>query len=163
MAPQYRLETLLEIRKRAEDEAKNAFAAAQRSLAEARLEQKRLEDDLACRKAARKQKVKQYLDDLMAKGKGALAVQGMGSYEKRLRAEEDEVAAQIEDQKQVVAEAEAEVERKRALMAEAAKETKAIEKHKEKFLKQKKSESDAREDLNTEEIGNALFLARQRK
>ena len=163
MAPQYRLETLLEIRKRAEEEAKNAFAAAQRALAEARLEQKRLEDDLARRKAERKQKVKQYLDDLMAKGKGALAVQGMGAYEKRLRAEEDEVAATIEDQKLVVAEAEAEVERKRALMAEAARETKAIEKHKEKFLKQKKSESDAREDLNTEEIGNALFLARQRK
>ena len=99
----------------------------------------------------------------MAKGMGAMAVQGMGSYEKRLRAEEDEVAAQIEVQKGKVAEAEAFAETKRAALAEAAKEVKAIEKHKEKFLKQKKAERDAREEMAGEEIGNALFLARQRQ
>ena len=62
----------------------------------------------------------------------------------------------------LLAEAELMVEQKRAILAEAAKELKAIEKHKEKFLKQKKVEREAREDLDGEEIGNALFLARQR-
>jgi len=103
-----------------------------------------------------------YFQELLAQGKGALAVQGMGSYEKRLRAEEDEVAAQIELQKGKVAEAEAFAEEKRAKLAEASKELKAIEKHKEKFLKQKKVERDAREEVAGEEIGNALFLARRR-
>jgi flagellar export protein FliJ len=162
MAPQYRLETLLEIRKRAEDAAKNEFAQAQKALAAAKAELQRLVDDLERRKRERKAKVEAYLKELFAKGKGALAVQGMGSYEKRLRAEEDEVGLQIEAQKQVVADAEKEAERKRAALAEAAKELKAIEKHKEKFLKQKKAERDAREELAGEEIGNALFLARQR-
>jgi flagellar export protein FliJ len=163
MAPQYRLETLLEIRRRAEDKAKNEFAEAQKAVAMAKAELKRLEEDLALRKRERKRKVEEYLAQLLAKGMGALGVQGMGSYEKRLRAEEDEVAVQIEKQRGVVAEAEAEAERKRAALAEAAKEVKAIEKHKEKFLKQKKTERDAREELAAEEIGNALFLARQRK
>jgi flagellar export protein FliJ len=62
----------------------------------------------------------------------------------------------------VVAEAEAEVDRKRASLAEAAKELKAIEKHKEKFLKQKKIERDKKEEQAGDEIGNTLFLARQR-
>lgn len=163
MAPQYRLETLLDLRKRAEDAAKNEFAEAQKALAAARRELDRLIQDLERRKAERKAKVDAYLKDLLARGKGAMAVQGMGAYEKRLRAEEDEAAAQIEVQRGRVAEAEAFAEEKRAALAEAAKEVKAIEKHKEKFLKQKKAERDAREDLEGEEIGNALFLARQRQ
>jgi hypothetical protein len=163
MAPQYRLETLLDIRKRAEDEAKNAFAEAQKAVAAARAEQKRLEDDLVRRKADRKRRVQEHLAELIAKGKGALAVQGMGVYEKRLRAEEDEVALAIEAQKKEVRKAEAEAERKRAARAAAAMVVTAIEKHTEKFLTQKKAEREAREDLDTEEIGNALFLARQRK
>ncbi|MGC4115722.1 MAG: flagellar assembly protein FliH [Myxococcales bacterium] len=134
-----------------------------KALAEAKAELQRLIDDLANRKAERKRKVDAYLKEMMAKGMGAMAVQGMGSYEKRLRAEEDEVAAQIEVQKGKVAEAEAFAETKRAALAEAAKEVKAIEKHKEKFLKQKKAERDAREEMAGEEIGNALFLARQRQ
>ena len=163
MAPDYRLETLLELRKRAEEAAKNEFAEAQKALAEAKAELQRLVDDLARRKAERKRKMDAYLNELLAQGKGALAVQGMGSYEKRLRAEEDEVAAQIEVQKGKVAEAEQVVEDKRARLAEAAKELKAIEKHKEKFLKQKKVEREAREEQAGEEIGNAQFLARQRE
>ena len=163
MPPQYRLETLLGIRKRAEDAAKNELADAQRLLAAARAKLEQLEQDLERRKAERKRKVEAYLQEMMAKGKGSLAVQGMGVYEKRLRAEEDEVTLQIDNQKKAVADAEAFVETKRAALAEAAKERKAIEKHKEKFLKQKKLEREAREAQAGEEIGNALFLARQRE
>ncbi len=161
--PQYRLQTLLEIRKRAEDEAKNVFAQAQKALSDARAELKRLEDDLERRKRERKAKVDAYLNELLARGKGAMAVQGMGSYEKRLRAEEEEAAQRIVEQQQVVAAAEAEAERKRAELAEAAKELKAIEKHKEKFVKQVKAEREAREEQAGEEIGNALYLARQKR
>lgn len=161
--PAYRLQTLLEMRQRAEDEAKQNFAAAMRKVAEAKQEQTRLEEELARRKAERVLKVKAYLADLMAKGKGALAVQGMGVYEKRLRGEEDETSAQIDKQKEVVREAESEAERKRLDLAEAAKELKAIEKHKEKWQKEVKAQRDAREQIAGEEIGNALFLARKRK
>jgi flagellar export protein FliJ len=158
----YRLQTLLGMRERAESEAKEAFAKALQAVAQAKQEQKRLEDDLERRKRERAGKVKAYLDNLMAKGAGASAVQNMGVYEKRLRSEEDEVAAQIERQKEVVREAEAEAERKRGELADAAKELKAIEKHKEKWSKELKAQREAREELAGEEIGNALFLARKR-
>lgn len=160
--PDYRLQTLLELRKRAEEAAENEFALAQKALAAARLELQRRVEELARRQRERKQLIEAHLKEMFAKGMGVLGVQGMGAYEKRLRAEEDEVAAQIEDQKRVVAEAQAEVERKRAALAEAAKELKAIEKHKEKFLKQKKAERETREEQAGDEVGSALFLARQR-
>ena len=89
MANDYRLETLLELRKRAEDAAKNEFALAQKELVAAQLELQRRVEDLERRKRERKAKVDAYLAELIAKGKGALAVQGMGVYEKRLRGEED--------------------------------------------------------------------------
>jgi hypothetical protein len=54
-------------------------------------------------------------------------------------------------------------EQRRLEMAEAAKEKKAIEKHKEKWVKEVKHEREMREEIVGEEIGNALFLARTRK
>lgn len=161
--PPYRLQTLLEIRQRAEEAAKNAFSEAQQALAKARAELKRLEEDLERRKRERKQKVMEYLKEVMARGAGAGAMSQMNRFEDRLKDEEAQVALAIDKQKEAVKQAEKHVELKRLEMAEAAKELKAIEKHKEKWQKEVKAEREAREDLNQEEIGNALFLARQRK
>ena len=47
--------------------------------------------------------------------------------------------------------------------AQAAKELKAIEKHKETWLTERKKEREMREDLVQEEIGNTLHLMRSRK
>ena len=51
----------------------------------------------------------------------------------------------------------------RPALTEAAKEKKAIEKHKETWAKELKRERDMREELAQEEIGNALHLARTRQ
>ena len=81
----------------------------------------------------------------------------------RARGEEAQVALEVERQREAVKLAERAVEQRRREMAEAAKELKAIEKHRENWQKQVKYERQQREELNQEEIGNALFLARQRK
>ena len=161
--PQYRLETLREMRARAEEAAKQAFSEAMQAKAKAEAEQKRLEDDLARRKVERKEKVAAYLDDVMRRGVGAGGMASLNRFEERLKDEEAEVALEIERQKEVVKEAIEFVEVKRHEMAEAAKELKAIEKHKENWQKQVKAERQQREELTQEEIGSALFQARQRK
>lgn len=161
--PAYRLQTLLEMRERAEEEAKQRFAEAMRELAEAKAEQKRLEEDLERRKEERAMKVAAYLEDIMQKGIGASGMSQMNRFEDRLKDEEAQVALEIERQKEVVHDAEALVERRRAEMAEAAKEKKAIEKHKEKWTAQVRKERQGREDLAQEEIGNTLFMMRNRK
>ena len=161
--PPYRLQVLLEMRERAKEEAEQAFSNAVKALEKEKAEQKRLEEDLAKRKAERKQKVKAYLDQVMAKGAGINGLTMMNRYEERLKDEEAQVALEIERQKEAVKVAERLVEQRRREMAEAAKELKAIEKNKENFQKQVRAERQAREELNQEEIGNTLFLMRQRK
>ena len=161
--PQYRLETLLEMRSRAKEEAEQAFSAAIKAAEKEKAELKRLEEDLERRKVERKQKVMAYLNEVMAKGAGISGMNMMGRFEQRLKDEEAQVGLDIERQKEAVKVAERLVEQRRREMAEAAKELKAIEKHKETWSKQVKQERQQREELTQEEIGNALFLARQRK
>ena len=162
--PAYRLQTLLEIRERAEEEAKQAFSSATKEWVSAQKKQADMEADLSLRKQQRKAKVDAYMKELLAKGMaGVTGLSSMNRYELRLKEEEAQLALQIEAQKDVVKAAEKEVEIKRQEMAHAAMEKKAIEKHKEKWVKQVKAERQAKEELNQEEIGNALHLARQRK
>lgn len=161
--PPYRMQTVLEMRERAEEEAKQAFSDATQAVVKARAEQKRLEDDLERRKAERKQRVEAYLQEIVQRTTGIAGMNQMYRFEQRLKDEEAQVALDIEKQKLVVKAAEKLLEQRRMEMAEAAKELKAIEKHKEKWAKEVKAERDKREDLSQEEIGNALYLARSRK
>ena len=161
--PPYRLQVLLEMRERAKEEAEQAFSDAVKALEKEKAEQKRLEEDLAKRKAERKQKVLAHMQQVMSKGAGVTGLTNMNRYEDRLKDEEAQVALEIERQKEAVKVAERLVEQKRREMAEAAKELKAIEKHKETWQKQIRAERQAKEELNQEEIGNTLFLMRQRK
>jgi flagellar export protein FliJ len=162
--PPYRLQTLIEMRERAKEEAEHAFSDSVKALAKEKAELERLQQELVTRKAMRQQKVKEYLQQVMAKG--ATGIGGfnlMNRYEARLKDEEAQLALEIERQRDAVITAEKLVEQRRREMAEAAKELKAIEKHKENWKKQLKEERDKREEMNQEEIGNTLFMMRQRK
>ena len=161
--PPYRLQALQDMRTRAKEEAEQAFSDALKALEKEKVALKKLEEDLERRKAERKQKVMAYLAEVMAKGAGINGMNMMSRFEQRLKDEEAQVALDVERQKEVVKVAERTVEVKRRDMAEAAKELKAIEKHRETWQKQIRAERAAKEELTQEEIGNALFLARQRK
>jgi flagellar export protein FliJ len=161
--PPYRLQALLDMRARAKEDAEQAFSAAVKALEKEKAEQKRLEQELEQRKAERKQKVEAYLQQVMARGGGINGLTMMNRFEERLKDEEAQLALEVERQQEAVKVAEKLVEQRRREMAEAARELKAIEKHKENWAKQIRAERQAREELNQEEIGNTLFLMRQRK
>lgn len=162
--PPYRLQTLLEMRERTKKEAEDAFSAAVKLVKKEKDELARMEAELVQRKAERKQKVLAYLQQVMAKGNaGVSGFNQMNRYEERLKDEEAQLALDIERQKETVKNAEKAMEQRRHEMAEAAKELKAIEKHKENWQKAIKADRQSKEDLNQEEIGNTLFLMRQRK
>ncbi|MGA9520787.1 MAG: flagellar assembly protein FliH [Myxococcaceae bacterium] len=161
--PPYRLQTLLEIRERAKEAAEQAFAEAMQALAKEKQKLKEMEEELERRKRERKQKVLAYLEEVMSKGVGAGGLNMMNRFEERLKDEEVQLALEIDGQKEAVKAAERLVEERRREMAEAAKELKAIEKHKESWQKQVRAEREMREELSQEEIGNALHLMRSRK
>jgi flagellar export protein FliJ len=160
--PPYRLQALLDIRTKAEDEAKEAFSQAVKALEK---EKKTLSDMVAGlerKKAERKAKVQAFLVEVTKKGGGITGFQQMNRFEDRLKDEEAQLALDIERQREAVDQAEKLVEQRRMEMAEAAKEKKAIEKHKENWAKEVRKERMQKEELSQEEIGNTLHLQRIR-
>ena len=161
--PPYRLQVLLDIRTKAEDAAKDAFAAALKAADQEKKQLVTMNQQLEKMKVERKAKVQAFLQEMTQKGGGISGFQQMGRFEQRLKDEEAQFMLDIERQKEVVAQAEALVEQRRAEMAEAAKEKKAIEKNKEAWTKQVRHERQTKEEANQEEIGAVLHLARTRQ
>jgi len=161
--PPYRLQALLDIRTKAEDEAKDAFSAAVKSAEKEKKQLVTMQQQLERMKVERKAKVQAFLNEMTAKGGGINGFQQMGRFEQRLKDEEAQQALEVERQKEVVTQAEKLVEQRREEMATAAMEKKAIEKNKEAFLKQVRTERQQKEEMNQEEIGNVLHLQRVRQ
>jgi flagellar export protein FliJ len=161
--PQYRLEVLLDIRTKAEEAAKDAFAEALKAAEKEKKQLVTMTQQLERMKVERKAKVQAFLQEMSAKGGGISGFQQMGRFEQRLKDEEAQFALDIERQKEVVTQAEQLVEQRRNEMAEAAKEKKAIEKNKEAWAKQVKKERAEKEENNQDEIGAVLHLARTRR
>ncbi|MDP2276211.1 MAG: flagellar assembly protein FliH [Archangium sp.] len=161
--PPYRLQVLLDIRTKAEEAAKDAFAEALKAADKEKKQLASMNQQLERMKVERKAKVQAFLQEMTAKGGGITAFQQMGRFEQRLKDEEAQFMLDIERQKEVVIQADALVEQRRAEMAEAAKEKKAIEKNKENWAKEVKKERQTKEEANQEEIGAVLHLARTRR
>jgi hypothetical protein len=161
--PPYRLQVLLDMRIKAEDAAKDAFAEALKTAEKEKKQLVTMQQTLEKMKVERKAKVQAFLQEMSAKGGGVSGFQQMGRFEQRLKDEEAQYALDLERQKEVVSQAEKLVEQRRNEMADAAKERKAIEKNKEAFLKQVKAERQAKEEMNQEEIGSVLHLQRTRR
>ena len=160
--PPYRLQALLDIRTKAEDEAKEAFSRAVRAHDAEKKKHEAMTADLQKRKVERKAKVAQFLTEMTAKGGGISGFQQMNRFEQRLKDEEAQLAMEIERQKEAVEEALKLVEQRRQEMAEAATEKKAIEKHRENWALEVRKERMQKEEMNQGEIGNTLHLARVR-
>lgn len=160
--PPYRLQALLDIRTKAEDQAKEAFSAAVKAAEREKRRLAELEAALERRRAERKAKVQAFMEEMTHKGGGITGFQQMKRFEDRLKDEEAQAELELEQQRDVVREAEKLVEQRRGEMAEAAMARKAIEKHKETWVKQVRHERQQKEEMNQEEIGNALHLKRTR-
>ena len=160
--PPYRLQVLLDIRTKAEEAAKDAFAAALKAADKEKKQLVTMNQQLEKMKVERKAKVQAFLQEMTQKGGGISGFQQMGRFEQRLKDEEAQFMLDIERQKEVVVQADLLVEQRRPEMAEAAKEKKAIEKNKETWTKQVRHERQTKEEANQEEIGAVLHLARTR-
>ncbi len=160
--PPYRLQALLEIRTKAEDEAKEAFSHAVKASEREKKKLAELSVALERRIAERKAKAQAFMEEMTRKGGGITSFQQMQRFESRLKDEEAQAELEIEHQKDVLSEAEKVVEQRRVEMAEAAMAKKAIEKHQDTWKKQVRFEQQQREEMNQEEIGNALHLQRSR-
>ena len=162
--PAYRLQTLLEMRERAEEAAKQAFSEAVQAFHKEKEILDRMCADLTRRREERKEKVRAHrMSVLSAHALQANTFERFESFEQKLKDEEAELELRIKAQEGNLKRAERQMEQKRMEMAEAAKEKKAIEKHKEQWAKQVRYERQMKEELLQEEIGNTLHLQKKRE
>ena len=159
--PQYRLQTLLEMREREEKEAKDRLALKRRALAEEQRlldEMHQYHEQMKADRAARAAEI----DQKMSSGEiGVDAYLGAQRYLERLDNEIEEYEAEIRQQDKKVAFAEQEVEWAMTDLTEATQKLKALEKHKEKWEEEVKKELAVKEEMVQDEIAQTVFRFRK--
>lgn len=161
--PQYRLQTLLEMRERAEEEAKNAFADAMNQLHQEEAFLKELQEELERMVEDRKRRRQEYADKL-ASGEMKITDQTAAyRFIDRMKEMEQEQQGRIDAQREAVREAEKVVKRAQEALVVASQELKALQKHKEKWAEQVKKERQAKEEAAMDEIGQTIFQQNFRK
>ena len=158
--PNYRLQALFEIREKEKDAAEKVYAEKQQLLA---AEQKKLEDMKEhLREMGRQREAKkhEYAEKMRS---GELNINQITANDRHIeKMKQNEAAYQVEIQRQVenVTEAEEVVEEAKEEMLKANQEYKALEKHKEKWLKQVKREQQLKEEDAVEDIAQAQYFQR---
>ena len=157
----YRLQALLGIRERAEEEAKQFFADAQAALREQEqiLEnyKKELEDMIADRLRRREE-----YSQKLASGEMKITDQSSAyRYIDRLKEKELDQKYKIEGQKESVRQAEMELKRAKDALVHASQELKALLKHKEKWETEIKKKRAQRQADEMDEIGQTIYNFRK--
>jgi flagellar export protein FliJ len=155
--PPYRLQTLLEMRQRAEEDAKNAFAKAMAALHEEQRIQKEMEDELVRMVEDRKRRRREYADKLAS---GEMKITDQASayrFIDRMKELEQEQQGRIDGQRENVREAEKLVKRAQDVLIQATQDLKALEKHREKWAEEVKKEMALKEENLLDEIGQTIF------
>jgi flagellar biosynthesis chaperone FliJ len=154
----YRLQVLLEIRERAEKEATDRLTAEQKKLA---AEQKKLQQ-LHAQKQEMIQARLARRDELTQKMRsGQMAVQKIQEEYRFLDRMAQEITAMddvIYRQEQAVRAQETEVQHAKEVLLEKSKELKALQKHKENWLKEVKREKARKEEEAAEDVAQTIFM-----
>ncbi len=156
--PKYRLQTLLDMRERAEREAQDQMVLEQKKLSR---EEKKLEE----LKEEKRQKIQARLarrDELTQEMRqGKMTVQTIQEEYRFLDRMAEEIRAMddlIVAQKQAVVRQQLEVDAAREVLLEKSKELKALEKHREKWEIQAKKEIQRKQELTAEDVAQTIFM-----
>jgi len=159
-AKKYRLETVLDIRNRAKEEAARQVALRFQQLEKAEEELMRRRRNLQnCYEKQNRAQTKMAED--LSKGLQAQSILAHQNYLNDLRKQEIELQKEVDKQIQTVANAEKEVEKAREKLIEAARELKAIEVHKENWQSVERIAENRREQKISDEIGSILHGRRK--
>jgi flagellar export protein FliJ len=153
----YRLQALMEMRERAEEEAKQVFADAQAALREQEQVLANMEQELQDMIEDRLRRREEYSQKLAS---GEMKITDQSSayrFLDRLKEKEQDQRYKIEGQKEVVRQAEMDVKRAQDQLILATQDLKALQKHKEKWEKERKKLRQAREEDQMDEIGQVIF------
>ena len=154
---QYRLQALLGIRERAEEEAKQFFAEMQAALRHQEELLQEYEKELEEMIADRMRRREEYSQKLAS---GEMKITDQSSayrYIERLKERETDQKYKIEGQKESVKQAEMDLKRSKDALVHATQELKALLKHKEKWETELKKKRAQRQADEMDEIGQTIY------
>lgn len=161
--PPYRLQVLLDMRKRAEEEAKENFARAMQALREQERILLEMETELERMIEDRKRRRKEYADKL-ASGEMKITDQSAANrFIERMKEKEQEQRGRIDGQRENVREAEKQLKRMQDALVKATQDLKALEKHKENWQTEVKKERQVKEEDMLDEIAQTIFQQQGKK
>lgn len=153
----YRLQALLGIKERAEQDAKDLFARAQAALREQEKLLADMEAELQRMIEDRERRREEYSRKLAS---GEMKVTDQSSayrFIDRLKEKEAEQKYAIEGQRENVRNAEKEVKKAQDALIVATQDLKAIQKHKEKWAEEVRKDRQQKEEDAMDEIGQVIF------
>ena len=153
--PKYRLEVVLDARGRKKDEAARFVAVRRQELLQAEDELKRRINFLEDCRRKQKEAHEKMMSEFNA-GSQAGNIVAHRNFLQVLKDKEEELLFLVEEQKIEAKKAEERVDEALDLLAEASKELKVIEKHKEKWKEAVKREREKQEQKISDEIGAIL-------
>jgi flagellar export protein FliJ len=157
---QYRLQAVLEIRRKARDTAAALVAMRRGQLNEAEAELQRRQQAVAdCQ--ARISSALFQMDDIIKRGVAANKILVHRTHVADLRTHEAKLKHEVEQQQRRVAQAQGEVEKALDGLKEAAKEMEAVEKHREAWQETIRLQKKRSEQKLNDEISASNHLRRQ--
>ncbi|MEM7676913.1 MAG: hypothetical protein AAF449_12995 [Myxococcota bacterium] len=161
--PKYRLQALLEIRERAEEEAKEELARAKQRVKQELDLLKEFEDELENMIQDRKRRREEYAQKL-ASGEMKITDQSAAyRFIDRLKEREAEQRGKIDAQREAVYEAEKAAQRAQDEYIAASQDLKALLKHKENWETKLRKERQIKEENNLDEIAQTMYQQRLRR
>lgn len=161
--PAYRLQMVLEQREAEKKKKEEQLAETQKALREEKKKLEELEEERRQVDVRKEQATQDFHARMMQPGCNiAEEADRHDWYQKAQNAEAERIDGEIAAQKQAIRRAEQRVEEARHELTQAATELQAMEKHKEKWTKEVKREIAEKEQLQQEEIGEAMWLAQRR-
>jgi YscO-like protein len=161
--PEYKLQILFNMRERSKKDAEDAYAKEQKKVATAENKLKTMQKTLEEMKATRDQKRVEYANAMQ---KERMTIEKIEINNRHLEMlVEKENTYEIEINKQVAVVEQAKKVAKEALdkMLKATQEFKALEKHRENWLKEVKVEIEKKENDAGDEISQAQYFSRTKE
>lgn len=161
--PEYRLQTLFNIRERSKKAAEDVYAKAQKKVAAAESQLSTMQETLEAMKTTKDEKRLEYANAMQ---KEIMTIEKIDINNLHLKMlVEKEAAFEVEINKQIAVVAQLKKIAKDALdkMLVATQEFKALEKHKEQWLKEVKKGIEKKEDEEGDEISQAQYFSRMKE
>lgn len=154
--PKYRLQSLLEIRNRAQQDAARLVATRRAQMAAAEAEMARRQRALSeCR--AQQQAARAEMFDAAANGIEARDLLRHRTYLADLKTREQGLLIELDEQRAVVVRAAAELDKAIAEFIEASRESLKIEKHREVWSERQRREERRHEQKTQDEMSTATY------